>query len=141
MIQRIQSLYLLVGAVSMFALFFLDLAWESPAASSYGWFTPVILTSAALIGLAAIGSIFAYADRPRQKSIVTGLQFATVFFLFVYMGAIYMVGDLHFDRAGETSAGKIVALLLPIFTYVMFFLARRGIISDIKLVRSMDRLR
>jgi hypothetical protein len=39
------------------------------------------------------------------------------------------------------SAGKVVAMSLPVVAYIMLFLARRGITADIKLVRSMDRLR
>jgi uncharacterized membrane protein len=141
MIQRPQSLFLLLGAVALVALFFLDIVWRGPTADSYDWFTPAILILAGIIGLGAIGTIFLYQDRQRQKRIVVWLQFATVFFLFVFYGSLYMMGDLHFMRDGATDTGKVIALALPIFAYVMFFMARRGIIHDIKLVRSMDRLR
>jgi uncharacterized membrane protein len=141
MIQRPQSLYLLIGAVAFLALFFFDLAWESPAANSYTWFTPVVLMMAGVLGLGAIGTIFLYGDRKRQRSIVVGLQVATIAFLLLFLGGIYLVGDLHFARDGVTAAGKVIAMLLPILAYAMFFMARRGITKDIALVRSMDRLR
>lgn len=141
MIQRPQSLYLLVGAVAFVALFFFDLAWDSPAADSYGWFTPVVLTMAGALGLTAIATIFLYRDRARQRTIIVGLQVGTIVFLAAFLGGIYLVGDLHFNREGATAAGKVVAMALPILAYGMFFMARQGVVKDIALVRSMDRLR
>jgi len=37
--------------------------------------------------------------------------------------------------------GTTTVLLLPVAAYILFYLARRAITSDIELVKSMDRLR
>lgn len=141
MIQRTQSLYLLLGAIALFALLLFDLAWTSPAAADFDWFTPVVLTIAGVLGVAAVGTIFLYGNRPRQKSAVVAIQYATIVFMLVLYGSMYMAGDLHFMRNGETDTGKVVAMAMPVLGYILFFLARRGIVRDIELVRSMDRLR
>lgn len=141
MIQRIQSLYLLLGAMALLALLLFDLAWTSPAAEYFAWFTPSILLLAAIVGLGAIGAIFLYSDRRRQKRAVVGIQYATIIFMLILFGSMYFAGDLHFMRGGETAPGKIVAMAMPLVGYIFFFLARRGIVKDIELVRSMDRLR
>lgn len=141
MVQRLQSLYLLLAAVSLLLLLFFDLAWTSPAAAAYAWFTPVVLIFAGLLAVAALVTIFLYGDRVRQKRIVELLQYGTLLFMVVLFGGMYAAGDLHFLRDGEVSTGKIVSMLAPVFAYLLLFLARRGIVHDINLVRSMDRLR
>ena len=140
MIQRIQSLYLLLAAICFFVLLMLDLPYGSPAAA-YGWFTPVVMVGAVLLGLASIGAIFLYKQRERQLRVINGVQLVAVLYLFILFGALYFAGDLHFQRGGMTDAGKIVSLFLPILAYALLYLARRGVAGDISLVRSMDRLR
>ena len=141
MIQRPQSLYLLLAAVSLFALLLLDLPFNSPAAIAFGWFTPAVLIGAVLVAVATLAVIFAYGNREQQLRFVMILQVAAIVFLLVYFGGLYFAGDLHFQRGGLTDTGKIVAIFLPVAAYVFLFLARRGVMSDIALVKSMDRLR
>lgn len=141
MIQRIQTVYLLLGAIALLSLLFFDLAWTSPAAESYPWFTPVVLVITGLIAVGTIVTVFLYGNRPRQKRTVEMLQYATLAFMLLLYGVMYMAGDLHFMREGETNAGKIMAMAAPVLGYIFLFLARRGISHDIALVRSMDRLR
>lgn len=140
MIQRIQSLYLLLAALCFFVLLMLDLPYGSPAAAD-AWFTPFVMIGAVLLGLASLGSILLYKNREQQLRVINGVQLAAVAFLIVFFGGLYFAGDLHFQRGGATDAEKVVSLFLPILGYVMLFLARRGVAADIALVRSMDRLR
>ncbi len=141
MLQRIQSVYLGLAAIVLLSLLFFDLAWTSPATAEFGWFTPVVLVFAAVIAIGAVIAIFLYGDRARQKRVVVALQYATLAFMLLLYGTMYVAGDLHFMREGQTEAGKIAAMAAPVVTYVFLMLARRGIARDIALVRSMDRLR
>ena len=43
MIQRIQTVYLVLGAVVLGALAFFGVVWEGAAATAQGWFTPAVL--------------------------------------------------------------------------------------------------
>lgn len=125
----------------MLAFLFFDLAWTSPAADQFSWFTGAVLVFAAVIGIGALVAIALFRNRERQRQFVVALQFAIVAFILVLYLCMYLAGDLHLMRQGTRDAGKIVAMVLPLVAYAFLFLARRGITNDIKLVRSMDRLR
>lgn len=141
MIQRIQSIYLLLGALALIALLFLDTVWESAAAEALAWFSPVLLLLGGLTALAAVGAIFLYKDRKRQRQVVVWVLFLTIAFIVVFFLGLFLVGELVLVDEEGLDWGRIVALLLPVAAYVCFSLARRAIDRDIALVRSMDRLR
>lgn len=141
MIQRIQSVYLAIAAILILSILFFDLAWSSPAATVYGWFTPVILIFAALIAIGIVATIFLFGDRVRQRMFVERLQYVLLAFMVLLYASMYTAGDLHFMRDGGVETGKAVAMMAPVAAYVTMFLARRAISKDIAMVRSMDRLR
>lgn len=141
MIQRIQTLYLLVGALLMGAFFFADVAWGSAAAEAYAWFTPVLLALTALAVLVGVGAVFFFRNRTVQRKAVVGAQMCTVGATLVLYGALFAADALAVTAGGAIVVGRLIALLLPVAAYVFFFLGRRAIDRDIALVRSMDRLR
>ncbi|MEM6645325.1 MAG: DUF4293 family protein [Bacteroidota bacterium] len=138
MIQRPQSVYLFIGALLIGALGLFQVVWTSAASQMLAWFNPAVLGAGTLVIVIAISAIFLYRDRKRQLKIVVALQGVLILFLLVLLAGLYMGGTLD-QVAGNVPL--IIALVLPILAYAMFWLARKGIEKDIALVRSMDRLR
>lgn len=145
MIQRIQSLLLLLASASLggtFALPYADSAEPIPGTLfADGYFSNADSTwLMGLLGLAAVASavaIFLYGNRKLQKNVtwvsalltIAGIGFAVGFF----MKQGEAMGTVAVD--GEPGA------VLPIAGAVLNILAARYINKDEKLVRSADRLR
>lgn len=140
MIQRIQSVYLLIGALCLAALGLFDSTWEIQAAENLVWFVPAVtIVGAATVAIALI-AIFAYKNRPRQVKLVNASQIMTLVLMAILYGGLFLGGDVELLKAGE-DVSDLLVLLLPIVAYIFFYLARRSIQRDIDLVKSMDRLR
>jgi hypothetical protein len=140
-IQRIQTVYLLLGTLALAALGLFDLPWTSQAAAVHGWFVPVLVGLIVVTAGTALWAIFLYDRRKRQRSVVVSVQVATVLLAGTLYGGLYLTSELAFRGSGGVDWGKAAMLGLPILAYLFFFLARRGIDHDIELVESMDRLR
>jgi hypothetical protein len=141
MIQRIQTVYLLLGTLALAALGFFDRPWNSQAAALHAWFVPSLIGLIVATGGTALWAIFLYERRKTQRSVVVGVQVGTVLLAGVLYGGLYLTAELAFRGGGGVDWGKAALLSMPIVAYVFFFLARRGIDHDIELVESMDRLR
>lgn len=141
MIQRIQSVYLLLGAAGVIGLLFINRLWASAAVQTLAWFGPALLGLGGLVALVAIGAIFLYKNRPRQRSVIVGLQVLTLLFVLVLYAGLYLSGTLDALTGSGLSFSAVLIVTLPVVAYLFFFLARRGVEKDIKLIRSMDRLR
>lgn len=140
MIQRIQTIFLLLAVVFLAIAFLFDGVWTGAAAAEYSWFVPVTM---GVFGLAAAGgvtAIFLYKDRQRQRGFVVLLQYVTLLGLVLLIGANSLVGGWGAMTA-NSSFGAWASVGAPILAYLMFLMARRGIDRDIKLIKSMDRLR
>ncbi len=140
MIQRIQTVYLVLGAVALGALLFFGVVWKG-AATAQSWFTPVVVLVDLLAAAVALGAIFLYKNRPKQRQVIVVAQALTTVLLLVFCGGLYLEKALYVRTSQGLDVGMLVALLLPIVAYVLFLLARRGVEKDIERVRSMDRLR
>jgi hypothetical protein len=102
---------------------------------------PSLIGLGVLTAGTALWAIFLYDDRERQRSVVVGVQMATVVFAGVLYGGLYFTSELGFMGPQGVVWGRAIVLAGPILAYVFFLLARRGIKHDIELVKSMDRLR
>lgn len=137
MIQRIQSVYLLLGSLVLGSLFFLETPWTSEAAATLAWFQPAVLGLLIASGVGGIGAIFLYTNRKLQRKVVVGIQVLTMLFAATTYAGLFMTGEL--DVRGPEGAvmwGKSVAIVIPIVAYVLYLLARRGIDHDIKLIEA-----
>lgn len=141
MIQRIQTLYLFLGALALAAFGFFEMPWNSAAASTHSWFVPSLVGLIILTVALALWAIFLYEQRETQRTVVVGVQVATVVLAGVLYGGLYLTSELTFTGTQGIEWGRTIVLALPIVAYVFFYLARRGIVHDIELVKSMDRLR
>lgn len=141
MIQRIQTVYLFLGALLMAGFFIFDEIWISWAAL-VGDILPWIL----LVwggGTALLGgiSIFLYNTRGRQRQLVVIVQWLTLVFIAALYSILVAIDRLAVVLNGQMPTQYIIALLLPVVAYIMFYLGRRGIENDIEKIRSVDRLR
>ena len=150
MIQRIQSLWLLLAAVCAFlALKFSfytgnilvneQLALRNLTGIGLTGNTTDVKTETNLIsllliaatGIISLVAIFMYANRKTQ------IRFVLVTLLLSIASLGYLFLRTKDFADGTLSLTSIFAILPPVF----LFLAWRGIYKDEKLVRSMDRLR
>jgi hypothetical protein len=135
MIQRIQSLWLLLAAGCSLAAIFLPFYAGNTSGNLYerlsgqSHFHLLILCVA--VGLGSLASIFLYKNRKRQMQIAfvaLTLQLLNIFFFL-------QEADSFVD--GTYSLSSIFTL----FTPILLFLSLLGIKKDEKLIKSMDRLR
>jgi len=139
MIQRLQSLWLLLAAAFAFLTYrfpfysgdILDrnnLPHSTKFVASFDFVT-LILT--ALLGVGCIIIIFLYKKRKLQLRLTITALMISILNLVVYFSKMS-----KFVR-GELSFAAILSFAIPFF----LFLAARGIWKDEKLVKSLDRLR
>lgn len=136
MIQRIQTVYLLIVAGISAGLIFLFSLWTNPEGIEiYAKDETVILAVFGLSALLAVWSIFSFKNRKSQfvlgrLNIILNL---ILLGLFVYRAL---------NLSGETTVSeKGIGMLLPAFSIVFLVLANKAIKKDEDLVKSVDRLR
>ncbi|OAV44273.1 DUF4293 domain-containing protein [Lewinella sp. 4G2] len=143
MLQRIQSVFLFLGAGSVFGLFAADAAdTAAPVPESTlfadAQFTlfddPVLLGVFGLAGLLLLVTIFLFNNRKLQMN----LTLAGI--VLVLIGAAYGAFRFFSDVAAGNATPDF-GLVLPLLAIVFAWLARTNINKDEKLVRSADRLR
>lgn len=146
MIQRIQSIYLLLSATGFGALFLLPFATSSkPIPQFMQDMIYNVQDSPILIGLTAIGlilalvAIFVFKNRSLQQKLTILTIICSIFVPLVAVLLMYNEGTA-FNEA-TTIIEDEAGLYMPIISLVFGFLAYKGIQKDDKLVKSMDRLR
>lgn len=142
MIQRIQTAYLVLGALALATMGVFDVLWSGVAARQSAWFFPSLAGLLAVTVILAIGAIFLYKDneqRKIQRTLVVGVQILTLLLAGVLYGGLYQAGTLVFTGPTGILWGRSVVLLLPILAYVLFRLARNGIEKDIRRVERMNQ--
>jgi hypothetical protein len=145
MIQRIQTLFLLLASASFGSLFAIPFAISDVAAA--GFLSdqvfeirdhPVLLGLAVLGALLGLIAMFAYNNRKRQRRLVYGVVIMGILLpvaaFILFMGNapnLYASAEVH-DQFG---------LFVPAAAILFGALANHFIRKDEKLVQSMDRLR
>ena len=137
MIQRIQSLYLLLAALALAA--FALIGVPHPARlGAYPWLAYALVGLAGLGVLLSSGAIFAYKDRAKQRQLVGLGQWLVLLLAAVLAVTFVLVPALQATLSVPVS---LIGYLMVVIAYVFIRLAHRAIGKDIALVRSMDRLR
>lgn len=136
MLQRIQTIYLLLAAGISGGLIYVFEVWKSSDgtkifADDINYVFAAFLVSVFL----SIISLFRYKNR-KSQFMLGRLNIILNFFLlgfFVYQSL---------NVSGETAVSeKGIGMLLPIFSIVFLALANKAIKKDEDLVKSVDRLR
>lgn len=138
MIQRIQSVWLLLASVCAFVTLRLSFYSGNKIVNNQKQFFSLtanenmLLTILSVaVGIAALILIFLYKDRKMQMRLTLLDLAISLFNIYLYFRA-----TKNFIE-GRVDWSCIFVFLIPIF----LILAARGIYCDQKLVKSMDRLR
>jgi hypothetical protein len=141
MLQRMQSVWLLLAAVSAFLTikfsFYSGNIEISGQPATFQYLTAtfsiwILIVTIALVCIAAI-DIFLYKNRKLQGRLAIIGIILSLLNIFLYLKEIHR----FIEHQGSHTISSIFVFLIPIF----FFLAARGIYRDQKLVKSLDRLR
>jgi len=136
MIQRIQTLYLMVVALCSGLLPFVFSLWKlSDGDAVFAADNLFVLAAFLVVAILAILSIFRYKKRQNQFVLNRLNMILNLFLLgfFVYRSL---------NLSGETAVSeKGIGMLIPVFSIVFLVLANRAIKKDEDLVKSVDRLR
>ena len=147
MIQRIQSVYLLISTILIGLLFLLPFAEIAKDGAMYlfnfkgvlldgavktnGLVIPVLLVIIIVLNVLAI---FSYSNRGKQVRLVWGVILMLVVLLVAFVYFTYLA------YSGAQINFKLGAVL-PLIAIVLDYLAIRAINKDEALIRSIDRIR
>jgi hypothetical protein len=150
MIQRKQTVFLLLALLALIACLCLPIGAVEPKGMGVStvWYNaglatgqgfqvhPILFVDLVLTGALSLTAIFLYRRRQMQAHLCTaGVVLCVVWYAFyaavVYTGRILPEGTFH----------PQFAVCLPLVAIILLLMARRGIMADEKLVRSMDRIR
>jgi hypothetical protein len=156
MIQRKQSIFLLLAAIALSLLHYFPLASfigdndslvlyiykvislvpdHVPVLPEYFIF-PLLVVNALII-LLTIVAIFLYKNRMRQLNILR----VTLIMLMIMIGGFFFYYVDVLEKASGGLTEYEIGAYMPLVAFVFYILAYRGIMSDEKLIRSADRLR
>jgi len=151
MIQRIQSVWLLLAALVMSALFYTSVykvmvpsAIDMPAKMVQDYTSIVSIKNNFLaLGLAgastllSLVTIFLFKNRKQQIS----LTWLNILLCIALVFWLYMGLNNFWSNYPENGGNISIGLFLPVVTVFLLLLALRGIRKDQKLIKSLDRLR
>lgn len=132
MIQRIQSVFLLLAAIAMACLYFMpyvQVGSDDYFAKEY----PIQIAFSIIVVAGLLLTIFLFKNRPLQ------LRITKVLFIFIIAFVaygVYQLFQIDFQNLTFEPGG-----LLPVFTGYFTARASSKIRADEELVRSVDRLR
>ena len=128
MIQRIQTIYLLVVAIIMTIPLYVPIAQLLiPNDASYNFFT---------YGVVPLVNVFLFKKRFLQLRLC-------IVEIILLIGAIILMW-YHINQFADKMNAEILykfSLILPVICIIFTYLAIRGILKDIKLLKSFDRIR
>lgn len=145
MIQRIQSIFLLISGIAFLSLFMVPFATSDVVIPQlfndlvYNiQDSPILLGLCILGGLISIVAIFLYNNRPLQLKMT---YVATVFSILLPLVVILLIYNEGTSGANADKIDDELGIYLPFVSLVFCILAARYIGKDENTVRSMDRLR
>ncbi len=145
MIQRIQSIFLLISAIALALLFKFPFAVSDQATASFladRRFDildhPALMILAGLGALLALVALFLFKNRPVQLKLSTFVIVLSVL-LIVFSIILFLNESKAVAKSVNIEDG--LGVYLPLAALVFAVLASRFIKKDEKTVQSMDRLR
>ena len=139
MIQRIQTIYLLVVAIIMTIPLYVPIAQLLiPNDASYNFFTYGVV----LIGENSVLQAHYWALLIMFKKRFLQLRLCIVEIILL-IGAIILMW-YHINQFADKMNAEILykfSLILPVICIIFTYMAIRGILKDIKLLKSFDRIR
>lgn len=136
MLQRIQSVYLIVASVLSLCSMALDLFATKELIIKASAHTALLIAGSLMIA-ETVAPIFLFKNRGLQKRICYMAILMQLFFLIVLLVTVYK----QVPRGLSGVQGFQIASIFPLINSILIYLAIRGIKKDDELIRSMDRLR
>lgn len=140
MIQRIQSIYLLLGSIAALAPIYFR-HWIVPAVPGTPLMDTAVQIVAVVTALVALIVIFLYGNREKQYKFTLVVQVLTLILIVSVISVLYLRENFPGVADTAITPASLALVLLPFAAYILFLLARRAIKKDIKRVKSMDRIR
>ncbi len=151
MIQRIQSIWLLLAAIVISALFYVDVYsvktpsvlnmppeivndYNNISAIKNNFIAVGIVSLSIILSLTAI---FFFKNQKRQK----GLIWINILLLIGLMFLLYINLNNFWTNYPDNGGHIWIGLFLPVITVFLLILALRGISKDQKILKSLDRMR
>lgn len=139
MIQRVQSIWLLLAALTLVSLFFFPLLFKSVNNTEYllyidGQHIGAMILNGVTILLCLI-CIFQFKNRPMQKRLIM------INMVLIIATAVLSVLNASLLPGGISGASLHVGSGMFVLALLFCMLAIRGIRKDEQLLRSADRLR
>ncbi len=138
MIQRIQTLYLVAGAVLLALFVALGDSWAGQIATEQAWLGWLGYGLAILTAVVALVAVALYKNRALQRSMIYAAQWLDLGLVVIVLAGLYLSTD---SDAATAPVGLYLVAIQPVAAYVLLRLARQRVTADIEMVRSMDRLR
>ena len=156
MLQRIQTIFLLIVVVTSIVMFFVplisfisdllylklyiyefqNLTPDSDVQFGFSTVLPLTLINVGVLALSLV-AIFRYKNRISQVKLV---RFTLLLSMLLIVGVFVLYPNIVMKTSEAVSEFEIGAYI-PIINLLFLFLANRSILKDEKLVRSVDRLR
>jgi hypothetical protein len=137
MLQRIQTVYLLLACVATGVLPFLIPLWTTSDAKDYFFVQNQVYL--ALFGLSTTLTVVSIASfKKRQNQFVLGRL--NIILNLILLG-LFVYRSLNVSGETPTVSEKGIGMFLPIVAIVLLVLANKAIKKDEDLVKSVDRLR
>ncbi|MDT0632882.1 DUF4293 family protein [Rubrivirga sp. S365] len=138
MIQRIQTLYLVLAALLLALFVGLASGWAEAIALDSAWLGWVGYGLAVVTAFVALAAVGLYKDRPLQRRVIYVAQWLDLALVVVVLVGLFVVTD---PAATTAPVGLYLVALQPIVAYLFLRMARQRVTADIEVVKSMDRLR
>ncbi len=134
MIQRIQSLYFLLAALSSLVLSFFVSLYAGNEGPIMLIDEPVFLVFFVLAGISSLGALFYF--KKRQTQVVLGRL--AIILNFVVLGLMLYFWFDHYEASAKALG---LGVFLPLIQVILLILANRGVMKDEAMVRAADRFR
>jgi hypothetical protein len=137
MIQRIQTIYLLLTFLITGVLFFFIPLWTLNTGKAFYFMQDQVYT--VLLGLSTMLTVISIISyKKRQNQFVMGRL--NIILNLILLG-LFVYRSLNLSGEAVTVSEKGIGMFLPIVAIVLLVLANKAIKKDEDLVKSVDRLR
>jgi hypothetical protein len=137
MIQRIQTIYLLLTFLITGVLFFFIPLWTLSTGKAFYFMQDQVYTI--LLGLSTMLTVISIISyKKRQNQFVMGRL--NIILNLILLG-LFVYRSLNLSGETVTVSEKGIGMFLPIVAIVLLVLANKAIKKDEDLVKSVDRLR
>ncbi len=145
MIQRIQSVFLLLSGIALFSLFGLPFATSTVAIPDlfsdlvYNiQDSPILMILTVLGGVLSLISIFLFKNRGLQARMS---YMVSVFSILLLLTSFLLVFNERTTDAGAESISESIGIAMPVLSLIFSLFAAKFINKDEATVSSMNRLR